>query len=146
MSTTFWCIPGIGLERPLETLSEYVSRAMRQKGLSAREVERRSSGTITDAYVMQIVKGSTANLSIVKAQALAVGLGVDEEELFKVARGIPPKAKAPRIQEPWSALALAKAIDRIVGSPEMAKAVQLLLTLTPEKLRRLLKIIEKEGK
>lgn len=130
----------------METLSEYVARVMRQTGLSAREVERRSAGSITDAYVMQIVKGSTGNLSIAKAQALAAGLGVDEDELFKIARGIPPKAKAAIIQEPWSALTLAKAVERIVDNPEIARAVQLLLSLTPQKLRRLLKIIEREAK
>jgi transcriptional regulator with XRE-family HTH domain len=131
---------------PLETLSEYVSRVMRQKGLSAREVERRSARAITDAYVMQIVKGSTTNLSISKAQALATGLGADEDELFRVARGIPPKRKSATLQEPWSAAALVKAIDRIAGSPEISRAVQLLLALTPQKLRLLLKILEREAR
>lgn len=130
----------------METLSQYVSRIIRQKGLSSREVERRSAGAITDGYVMQIVKGSTANLSIVKAQALAAGLGVDEDELFKVARGISPKGKAAQIHEPWPGPVLVKAMDRIVASPEITKAVKLLLTLTPQKLRRLLKVIEREAK
>ena len=131
----------------MENLSEYVARVMRQEGLSAREVERRSGRAITDAYVMQIVNGSTANLSIVKAQALAKGLGVDEDELFRIARGVTAKSRVTgKIQEPWSARALAKAIEGIVANPEVAGAVQLLLSLPPQKLRRLVKIIEREGK
>jgi transcriptional regulator with XRE-family HTH domain len=119
---------------------------MRQKGLSAREVERKSGEAITDAYVMQIVNGSPANLSIVKAQALAEGLGVDEDELFKIARGVPPKSKVAESHEPWSATVLVKAMKTIADSPELTKAVRILLTLTPQKLRRLLKIIEREAK
>lgn len=117
----------------LETLSKYVSRIMRQNSLSARDVERRSGKAITDAYVTHIVKGNAANLSIVKAQALAVGLGVDEDELFRVARGVPMKPKTAVMDAPISA-------------PEITKAVQLLLALSPQKLRRLLKIIEREAK
>lgn len=118
---------------PLESLSKYVARIMRQNGLSARDVERRSGNGITDAYVTHIVKGSAENLSIVKAQALAVGLGVDEDELFRIARGVAAKPKGATVNEP-------------VSAPEITKAVQLLLTLPPQKLRRLLKVIEKEAK
>lgn len=118
---------------PLETLSKYVARVMRENGLSARDVERRSGKAITDAYVTRIVKGDSVNLSIVKAQALAVGLGVDEDELFGIARGVPMKRKAAMVDQPISA-------------PEITKAVQLLLALSPQKLRRLLKIIERETK
>lgn len=118
---------------PLERLSKYVARIMRQNGLSARDVERRSNGGITDAYVTHVVRGTAANLSIVKAQALAMGLGVDEDELFRIARGVPVKPKGATVNEP-------------VSAPEIAKAVQLLLTLPPQKLRRLLKVIEKEAK
>lgn len=118
---------------PKETLSKYVSRVMKQKGISAREIERRTSKGITDAYVNQIVNGDTENLSILKAQALAAGLDVDEDELFKVARGVSVKRKAALI-------------DRPVTAPEITKAVRLLLALPPQKLRRLLKIIEREAK
>ena|SRR6185369_13493588 len=121
------------LGMPLETLSKYVARIMRENGLSARDVERRSGNGITDAYVTHVVKGTAANLSIVKAQALAVGLGVDEDELFSVARGVAMKRKAAMTNEP-------------VSVPEITRAVQLLLALSPQKLRRLLKIIEREAK
>lgn len=118
---------------PLETLSKYVARVMREKGISAREVERRSNKGITDAYVNQIVNGHTENLSIIKAQALAVGLDVDEDELFRIARGVPLRRKGALIDEP-------------VSAPEITKAVRLLLALPPQKLRRLLKLIEREAK
>lgn len=129
----------------METLAQYVTRTMKAQGLTPRDVEARSGKTIADAYVTKIMKGTAANPSDAKLKSLAVGLGVDEDEVFKVARELPIKARAI-VAEPWPAPVLIKAMDRIVSSPEITKAVKLLLTLTPDKLRRLLKIIEREGK
>jgi transcriptional regulator with XRE-family HTH domain len=127
----------------VETLAQYVTRIMKGRGLNPRDVEARSGKTIADAYVTKIMKGTATNPSILKLKSLAVGLGVDEDEVFKVARRLPIKAKAT-VGEPWPAPVLIKAMDRIVSSPEITKAVKHLLTLAPEKLKRLLKIIERE--
>jgi transcriptional regulator with XRE-family HTH domain len=117
-----------GVSKPVETLAQYVTRVMQEKKLRPKDVERRSGGEIDDAYVIKIMKGITTNPSISKTQALAQGLGVDEEELFRVARGLPLKGKQVRGGEPWPGPVLTKAIERIVASPELTRAVQTLLS------------------
>jgi transcriptional regulator with XRE-family HTH domain len=128
-----------------ETLAEYVTRVMAEKDLSGREVEARSGDEIADAYVMKIANGGTTNPSIEKTKALAKGLGVDEDELFLVARGIPLKGKRPTTGDPWPSNILIKGMDKIVSSPDLTKAVQLLLKIPPAKVKAFLKILEKEA-
>src|SRR5215469_7707748 len=78
---------------PLEALSEYVKRVMSEKRLTLREVARLSGSRITQGYVGGIVQGLHTNPSVEKLKALAAGLGVDENEAFRVARGL--EAKVP---------------------------------------------------
>lgn len=132
------------VSEPVETLAEYVTRIMQEKDLRAKDVERRSGNEIDDAYVIKIMKGTTTNPSISKTQALARGLGVDEDELFRVARGLPLKGKHTRGGEPWPGPVLAKAIERIVSNPELTRAVQTLLSLKPAKLKAIVALIESE--
>lgn len=72
-----------------ETLQDYVRRLRIEKNLSAVDVETRSSNTISDAYILQIENGHARNPSPEKLKALAKGLGVSEDEIFRVARGRP---------------------------------------------------------
>ncbi len=125
-----------------ETLAEYVQRIMDERGLKPIDVEVRSNKQIADAYVVRIMKGQAKTPSAVKLQALAVGLGVDGDDLFRVARGVPIKGKSQA--EPWPGPVLVKAMQRIVASPELTRAVQLLLKASPEKIKRFIKILEKE--
>ena len=77
-------------EQPkLETLAEYVKRILSEKQFTLREVEERSGHKIADAYIANIVRGIARNLSVDKLKALAVGLGEQEETVFKVAREVP---------------------------------------------------------
>jgi transcriptional regulator with XRE-family HTH domain len=62
---------------------------MGEKDLKPEIVEKRSSGAITEGYVRSIVSEKAKNPSIAKLKALARGLDVSEEELFRVARGLP---------------------------------------------------------
>ena len=128
----------------METLAEYVSRIMQEKNLHAKDVQRRSGDKIDDAYVIKIMKGITTNPSISKTQALAEGLGVDEDELFRVARALPLKGKQTKGGEPWPGPVLAKAIVQIVASPELTRAVKTLLSLKPAKLKAMVALIESE--
>src|SRR2546425_1505198 len=73
----------------LETLSEYVTRVIKEKGLKHQEVRKLSGGKITDGYVRAIMTGTAENLSVAKLKALARRLGVPEDDIFKVARGLP---------------------------------------------------------
>ena len=126
----------------VESLPKYVQRVMKERGLKPKDVERRSGGKIVDAYVTKIARGSTKYPSVVKLQALAEGLGVDEEELFRIARGAPLKGK--KGGELWPGPVLVKAMERIITSPELSRAVQTLLSLKPAKLKAIVALIESE--
>ena len=76
-----------------ESLPEYVARIMNEKGLKPLDVEKLSRRLISDSYVQAFISGASANPSIEKLQALARGLGVNEDELFDVARGVNPKMR-----------------------------------------------------
>ncbi|HEY3136597.1 MAG TPA: hypothetical protein VGL29_11275 [Blastocatellia bacterium] len=71
-----------------ETLAGYVTRIINEKGLKHQEVRKLSGGKITDGYVRAIMTGTADNLSVAKLKALARGLGVPEDDIFKVARGL----------------------------------------------------------
>lgn len=77
-------------------LSEYVYNIMHAKGMSARDVAKKSKTRttrgISHGYIQKITQGEEAmNLSVEKLRSLAMGLGVSEDELFDVARGKPAK-------------------------------------------------------
>ena len=74
-----------------ETLGQYVARVMIEKRLKPEEVKKLSGGEITDGYIRIIVAERAKNPSVKKLQALARGLNVNEEQLFRVARGLPPE-------------------------------------------------------
>lgn len=75
-----------------EDFADYVRRVRGAKGLSLVDVESRSGGRISRGYVSQIenrhVLGSRVTPD--KLRALAIGLGVSEDEVFAVARGKSP--------------------------------------------------------
>src|ERR1051325_335236 len=73
----------------IETLGQYVTRIMKAKGLKQDEVRRLSGNRITDGYVRDIMTGRANNPSVEKLKALARGLSVPEDDLFRVARGLP---------------------------------------------------------
>src|SRR5215475_2675443 len=70
-------------------LGDYIREVTDRKDLSDREVARRSRSGITPSYIGNIKNGRVDNPSVKKLQALARGLGVPEDELFRVARGLP---------------------------------------------------------
>ncbi len=74
----------------VETLGEYVRRTRTEKNLSTSDVQARSMNSISDAYISQIENGNVKNVSPEKLRALAKGLGVVEDEVFRVARGLAP--------------------------------------------------------
>lgn len=74
-------------ETSKEDLADYVKRIRREKGLSLKDVVRRSEGRISNGYVSQIENRYYINPTRDKLIALAKGLGVTEDEIFAVARG-----------------------------------------------------------
>jgi len=129
---------------PLETLSEYVKRVMTEKRLTLREVARLSGSRITQGYVGGIVQGLHTNPSVEKLKALAAGLGVDENEAFRVARGL--EAKLPSSLEEMSRdreanLAFLDMMKTTVDDPVLMKILNLALQLSPEARATALKFV-----
>ena len=73
--------------RAPESLADFVRRVRNEHGWSYQDVERRSGHRIGRTYINRIETGESTNPSPKKLQALALGLGVLEEELFARARG-----------------------------------------------------------
>src|SRR5882724_13577091 len=82
------------MPRARRDLGEYVKRVMKLKGLTQKDVQRVSGGRITDGYVASISIGRARNPSVDKLKALADGLGVDMDELFHVACGLPEDGRS----------------------------------------------------
>jgi len=121
-----------------EDLSQYVSRLMREKGLSVRDVWLKSRKRIGTSYVNSIVNGNAKNLSIEKLKALAVGLETDEDELFTVARGQSPRpaSKSARSAQPVSLVVL-DLKRKIVISPDVSEILQEVIRM-PQRDRAIL--------
>lgn len=79
-----------------ETLAEFIKRVRDERKLSIIDVEvqSRKGGRkgISNGYLSQIENGFYINVSTNKLKAIALGLGVTEEEIFAVARGSRPKS------------------------------------------------------
>ncbi|HXG63966.1 MAG TPA: helix-turn-helix transcriptional regulator [Blastocatellia bacterium] len=116
-------------------------RILREKGLSLRDVQRLSGGAITQSYVSHIVQGTYSNLTVEKLKALALGIGVDEDELFRVARGLALEARPQRPPDredlPEAALEVAR---RVASDASLMEVLQEASALSPQSLAVLLDI------
>ena len=100
-----------------ETLSEYVKRMTEQKGLSLRELERRSDGRVTGSHLSKIIKGSSKNVTVETVVGLALGLDVDPHEVFSVASG--HSIKEATEADSVDLLVLADAVKKLATSPQL---------------------------
>jgi transcriptional regulator with XRE-family HTH domain len=110
-----------------ETLSQYVERIMRQKGLNHADVERECNSKISASYVGRIERGDVTNLTTEKMVGLAEGLGVDPYEIFAVSYGKPPAS-----QNYADVLVLLDTVQKLVMNPEVLEAVEQLLQMSPK--------------
>ena len=102
---------------------------MAAKGLSYRDIEEKSNGRISYGYVNSLVKGINKNPSVEKINALAVGLGVPENTLIRVARGIPLEER----DDPSSLV-----VDEAIAESGVK--------LSPKERERVVKIVKKHLK
>jgi transcriptional regulator with XRE-family HTH domain len=124
-----------------EELSEYIKRVMREKKLSLRDVQKGSGGKITQGYVGAIVKGIYANPSIQKLKALARGLGVDEEEVFRVARGVPKAGKAKEGHDQAQVLEVLDLMKEVAQNALVKAILEELVKLPPNPQKVVLKTV-----
>lgn len=118
------------------SLQDYLKQKMQEKGLTGKEIEKRSEGGITDSYISKILNGHTKKPSIPKLKALAKGLGVDEREVFAAAGG------ALIERESISASTLVFIMQKLVDNSDLITLVQLLIKQRPAKIKAILKSLE----
>jgi transcriptional regulator with XRE-family HTH domain len=120
-------------------LGRYLSQVMKAKGLSPRDVSRRSGKGITASYVAGIMRGSAANPSVDKIKALASGLGVDRYELFDVACGPSDnRADQPQGSDRLQALELLELMKKAAVSPTLLATMEYASQLQPRELEAVL--------
>jgi transcriptional regulator with XRE-family HTH domain len=119
----------------METLSEYVQRIMNEKNLRPIDVSRKSNGGIGDSHVTNILRGTTSNVTIDRLRALAVGLGVDSIELFKIAVGLPANELNVQV--------VARVFEKVVSNAELSKLFLLLDRMNQRQVKALLSVAEK---
>ena len=81
-----------------KTLAEYVKRIRSEKNFSLTDVERNSDGEISSSYISHIETGRVANVSPDKLDALAKGLKIAADEIYRVARGLSPEKPHDRLE------------------------------------------------
>lgn len=131
--------------RPVEELADYVKRLRFEKGLSQREVEVKSGNRISKGYIGQIENREVLGHSVTpqKLQALAVGLGVSEDEIFAVARG---KSLEPMTPTDFRSALDALGVSQIqsaggldldnLTTEDQQEVVEMITALITQKLRR----------
>ena len=126
----------------VEPLGQYLKRIMSEKRLTMIDVQERSNRRITDAYIANIMKGIANNPSVDKLKALAVGIGEPEENVFKVARGVPLDGQPEQNGETWSAGGILKAMEMVMVSPERSQILRALMQMPVKDLKTVLQFIE----
>jgi transcriptional regulator with XRE-family HTH domain len=121
-------------------LAEYVAQVMKDKNITAVEIQKRSEGVISDSHVANILKGKTTNLTIEKINALAKGLQVDSVEVFKIASG----QELVENKEEWPGHTILRVMERIIQNPDLTKLVKAVVKLKPAKVKAILKSLEKD--
>src|SRR5215210_1175096 len=120
-------------------LQDYLKQKIREKGLTAKEIEKRSNGGITDSYISKLLRGRTKKPSIPKLKALAKGLGVDENEVFAAAGG--ELIERGTISAPMLVFIMQKLVD----NSDLVTLVQILIRKKPSKIKAILRSLESEN-
>lgn len=120
-------------KRGPDGLAKYIARVLREKRLSLRDVQAMSDSKITDAYVGSILRGRASNPSVEKLQALARGLGVDEDEIFRVARGLAgSNSLTSSGTDPWHSRMILRLMEEVVSKPSVKEILEQVVELSEE--------------
>src|ERR1700752_3757183 len=114
-------------------LSIYIARVLKKKRLSLRDVQVMSDSKITDTYVGSILRGRASNPTVEKLQALARGLGVDEDEIFRVARGLTGSGSGDNASaDPWHSVMILRLMEEVVSRPSVKEILEQVIELSDE--------------
>ena len=121
-----------------EKFSEYLARVMKQKGLSARDVERNSGNKINNSHVSKFLRGTETNPSANAMKALAAGLGVNPHDIFAAVTGYLPDETPPSSPDVLEILSM---MEKIAINPDLREALRELMRLSPEELASHLQLL-----
>ena len=124
-----------------QALSEYVAAVMDEKGLTPAQVSRMSDREITGAYVRGLAGGSSSNPSVGKLKALARGLDVDEDNLFRIARGLSPTDKDKSEDDRSRYFRVVKLVSASLKNPVLMKLLLEVGKLPVESQEEALKLL-----
>ena len=125
-----------------EDLGQYVSRVIKQKGITVRDVQAKSGGRISNGYVSDIMAGKQSNPTVDKLAALASGLGVDVRELFEAAVGPPPAGEINGLKAiEIDSMALVSLMEKIARNPRLGLLVQEAAQLSEQDQEVILKAV-----
>jgi transcriptional regulator with XRE-family HTH domain len=119
-----------------ETLSEFLKRVMKQKGLTLRDVEGKCGKKITNSYISRVINGKGKNLTLETIVALASGFGVDPHDIFAAAYGKPPQS----VQA--DPLMLIDMLQKLAEDPLLVKVVREWTRLSAEEQSAMLRAME----
>jgi transcriptional regulator with XRE-family HTH domain len=105
-------------DTPNETLTEFIKRILRQKGLSLHDVERNSEKAITSSYLSKIINGKINSIGVEIIVGLAKGLDVDPFDVFAAVLG-----RTSREGEVSSSL-LIDIMQKVVADPQLVNVIQ----------------------
>ncbi|MFY9611199.1 MAG: helix-turn-helix transcriptional regulator [Blastocatellia bacterium] len=115
------------------SLAEFVARVLKEKRLTLQDVQVMSGWTITSAYVGSIIRGIASNPSVEKLQALARGLGVDEDEIFRVARGLAPGGSLGHgTPDPEQPVVILRLMAQVMSQPDVIEILREIVRLSEE--------------
>ncbi|HKV39718.1 MAG TPA: helix-turn-helix transcriptional regulator [Blastocatellia bacterium] len=119
-------------------LAEYVRRVMEEKHLSAAKVQKQSGGGISDTYVLKIAAGKVKRPSVSRLKALAKGLNVPEDEVFKAAGADVEKRE-------WTARESNELLTTLLTNEELREVVLTVARMKQEELKRLAKYLKRDS-
>jgi transcriptional regulator with XRE-family HTH domain len=119
-------------------LAEYVDLKMKEKGLSASDIEKRSGKMVTDGHVAYVLAGKAKNPTLKVLLGLAKGLEVDPVEVFKAAASIHQEL----LQQVWTPHTLIQTMEKAVDNEELGRIFQSLSKQKAAKLKAVKKVLE----
>ncbi|HWW74720.1 MAG TPA: helix-turn-helix transcriptional regulator [Pyrinomonadaceae bacterium] len=112
---------------------------MEGKNLSTYDVARRSGNLITHQTVWSLLNAQGKDVKVGTLKALAKGLGVQEDEIFAVARGITP-VDNPDYKN-WKFASLFDDAQQL--TPEQMREFEILMEIARREVQRMIQEQEK---